>query len=101
MTAELFDHEAFDAADALSIRVVDGGPLNAITLDERVAWSRRGIYFSHSVSPTLLLPTSKIIETPVIVMWPIYLTLARKWSAMRPRVVIHMSFRSAHFLAIS
>jgi hypothetical protein len=40
MTAKLFNHEAFDATDALSIRVVNGGPLNAIALDERVAWSR-------------------------------------------------------------
>jgi hypothetical protein len=31
------------------------------------------------------------------VLWPIYLKLAMKWSAMRPRVVTHMSFRSAHF----
>src|SRR5689334_3102885 len=62
MTAHLFDHEALDGSNFLPARIVNGGALDVIALDQRMAHVSRGsVCFRHGSSPPVLDPTALVV----------------------------------------
>src|SRR4051812_4899461 len=58
MAADLFDYEMLDGSNPLPVHVENSSALDVVTLDERVARSRRRVRLCHSLFPPIFGSTA-------------------------------------------